>query len=563
MLTAAPPAIEGYSDPRTLIGKAHTLDKSELVTCTPLARTLGGREVGLLTVGTGQTDRKPALLVVGGTDPTRPVDSEVVLRMVRQLASAATSDADVRGLVDRVTFYCIVQAAPDGAEAFFESPLRQRDVNTRPIDDDADGQVDEDGPDDLNGDGLITAMRVEDADGRYLAHPDDPRVMIEADAKKNQRGRYKLYVEGKDNDGDGALNEDPPGGVAFDRNFTFDYPYFQPGAGPHQVSEIETRAIADFAFEHPNIVLVWTLSGRDNLLHKWKPDESAEKNKIKTTLLAKDAPYFDHIARVYEEIHGKVKPPEMPAAKGSFVPWAYFHYGRWSVATRPWFIPKVEKDELKPEDGEDTDKKKEEQKAGDSAKESEKDNRVADDVSALAWFKQEGVDGFVDWKPVEHPDLEGRKVEIGGFKPFLKQNPPARLLDEAARGQYEFLLKLAGMLPRVKIASLQAEPLGADVWRVTAAVVNEGTLPTVSEMGRITREPQLLQAELVFPKQVSLMTGHARRAIGPLAGEGGREEVKWLVRSATSKTLKLKVRVWSPMVGSVTKDVDLDAKRPK
>jgi hypothetical protein len=559
MLAAAPPALEGYSDCRALIGKARALAKSELVGYTSLARTLGGREVGLLTVGTGEAEKKPALLVVGGIDPARPIDSEVVLRVAQRLVSEAGSDAEVRGLLDRVTFYCVVQAAPDGTEAFFEAPLREGDVNARPIDDDNDGQTDEDGPDDLNGDGLITVMRVEDTSGRHIVHPDNDRVMIEADAKKGERGRYRLYVEGRDNDGDGELNEDPPGGVAFDRNFTFDYPYFQRGAGPHQVSEAETRAIAEFAFEHANIVLVWTLSGRDNLLHRWKPNEAAEKNKIKTTLLAKDAPYFDNIAKVYEEIRGKSKPPEAAGGKGSFIEWAYFHYGRWSLATRPWWIPKAAKKTDESEDGEDAGGE-EKKKDDESAKDSGKDNRGIDDLNALAWFEQQGVDGFVDWQPFEHPDLAGKKVEIGGFKPFLKNNPPAGMFDEVAGEQYVFLLKLGDMLPRVKIAELKAEPLGADVWRVTAAVVNEGVLPTASEMGRLTRDPQLLQVELMLPAGVSLVTGHARRSIAPLAGDGGRAEEKWLVRGASDKALMLKVRVWSPMAGSVTEEVRLGGK---
>ncbi|MHB8901433.1 MAG: M14 family zinc carboxypeptidase, partial [Thermoguttaceae bacterium] len=243
MLNAAPPAVEGYLDSKTLAASARELAQSELVDYAPLARTLGGREMGVLTFGVKDASKKPAILVVGGIDPGRPVDGEVVLRMARQLASEAGADANVRKLLDRITVYCIVQAAPDGTEAFFQKPLLERQINARPTDDDTDGQADEDGPDDLSGDGLITAMRVEDAQGQYVLHPDDPRVMIEADTKKGERGRYRLYVEGKDNDGDDRLNEDPPGGVAFDRNFTFDYPYFQPGAGPHQVSEIETRAV--------------------------------------------------------------------------------------------------------------------------------------------------------------------------------------------------------------------------------------------------------------------------------------------------------------------------------
>ncbi len=565
MAVAGPPAVEGYSDAGALRGKVRALGKSKFVSYTALARTLGGHDVGLLTIGTGKVDEKPAVLIVSGMNSTRPVDTEVTLRVAQRLAKAAESDAEVRGLLDRVTFYCIAQAAPDGSEAFCEAPIRERDVNARPIDDDTDGQTDEDGPDDLNGDGLITVMRVEEAGGKYVVHPADERVMVEADSEKGEHGRYKIYIEGRDNDGDGELNEDPSGGVAFDRNFPFDYPYFKRGAGPHQVSEIETRVVADFAFDHPNIVLVWTLSGRDNLLNTWEPDKSAEENRIKTTLLGADAPYFNKIAETYEEVCGESEPPKASGGEGSFIEWSYFHYGRWSVATRPWWIPAPEDEaeddgdadgEEEEEDGEDDEDEEDEEKKD----ESEEDKRGTEDRNALAWFEQQGTDGFVDWQAIEHPDLADKKVEIGGFKPFLRENPPAELLDELADGQYEFLLKLSDMLPRVKIAELKAEALGADVWRVTAAVVNEGVLPTVSEMGRLTRDPQRLQIELALPSGIELVTGHGRRTIRPLAGDGGRTEEKWLVRQLAGGKPTLTVRVWSPMAGSAERQVRLETK---
>ncbi len=560
MLVAGPPAVKGYSDHRALRGKARVLAKSDRASYRSLASTLDGHDVGLLTIGTGKVDEKPAILLVGGANPTRLIDTEVTLRVAERLVNAAESDAEVRGMLDRVTFYVIVRAASDATEAFFQKPLRERDVNARPVDDDTDGQTDEDGPNDLNGDGLITMMRVEDADGEYIVHTDDDRVMIEADPKKGERGRYRIYVEGCDDDGDGELNEDPPGGVIFDRNFTFDYPYFQRGAGPHQVSEIETKAVADFAYDHPNIVLVWTLSDRDNLLNKWEPDESAEKERIKTTLLADDAPYLDRIAEAYEEIRDKDGLPESPNGEGAFSHWAYFHYGRWSVATRPWWIPQVDAEEGESEEDESEEDESEEEPGEESDKESEQDDRGADDLNALAWFEQQGLDGFVSWQPFEHPDLAEKRVEIGGFSPFLRKNPPSELLDELAGKQYEFLLELGSMLPRVKIAEAKAEPLGSGVWRVTVAIVNEGVLPSVSEMGRLTRDPQRLQIELKLPPAVSLVTGHARRRIGPLPGEGGKAEETWLVRDESGESPPLKVRAWSPMVGTAEQQIPLGEK---
>ncbi|MFO7907130.1 MAG: M14 family metallopeptidase [Planctomycetota bacterium] len=563
VLFAGPPVVKGYRNAKTMNGEIRALAQSRYASYRSLARTLKGHDIGVLTVGTGKTDRKPAILVVGGVDPTRLVDAEVTLRVARRLVEAAKSDKKIRHRLEHVTFYFVALAAPDGTGSFFEKPHRERHVNARPTDDDTDGRIDEDGPEDLNGDGLITMMRVKDPEGKYIPHPDDDRVLIAADPSKGERGVYELYVEGRDNDGDGHLNEDPPGGVAFDRNFPFNYDYFSRGAGPHQVSEIETRAIADFAFDRPNVVLVWTLSDRDNMLNKWEPNENAEQNPIKKTLLAADAPYFDKFVDIYEDIRDMDAGKGTADGKGAWVEWAYFHYGRWSIATSPWSIPtesqedKEEEDEekKKPKKGDQGDQKKE--GSEDSSKKSDKEKRGAEKLRALAWLKQREVDGFVAWKPIKHPDLEDEQVEVGGFRPFVRNNPPVDQLDALAGDQYQFMLQVCDMLPRVKISDVKAEPLGGNIWRVTAAMVNEGVLPTVSEMGRITGVPQRLQVELDLPSGTTLVTGHGRRSVKPLAGNGGQQEEKWLVRSTGNAEKKLTIRVWSPMVEGVERIVTL------
>ncbi len=558
---AAESALDGYSDHGAFLAQVRELAKSKYVARVSLGETLGGREIVTLSIGAGKRDEKPAVLIVGGVEPVRPVDSEVALRLAERLVKKAETDASFRAVFDRVTFYVIPRPAPDGAEAFFKRPFRERSVNERPIDEDNDARIDEDGPEDLNGDGWITAMRVEDAAGDSIPHPGDDRVMIQADPKKGERGRYKLYIEGCDNDGDGKLNEDPPGGVAFNRNFPHNYPYFESGAGPHQVSEVETRAVADFAFDHPNIAVVWTLSAADNLLEKWKPDEAAEKKRIKTTLLASDAPYFDKFAEAYGKIRDRQGLPKPPKSAGALADWAYFQYGRWSLATRAWWIPTKAEEQSKKESPDSKDQGKDQgqgaKQSGEKDKELPKDERGAEDRSALAWFKARGVEGFVDWQPFNHPDLKDKKVEIGGFKPFLRQNPPAEEFDSLAEKHFQFLVEVAAMLPKVSIAEARTEPLGAGVWRVTAVVENEGVLPTESAMGRLARQAQNLQIELQLPNGIALVTGHARRTIGPLAGGGGQAEQAWLVHVEGGTTPQLEVHVWSPMVGSAAKRIIL------
>ncbi len=139
-------------------------------------------------------------------------------------------------------------------------------TNANPTDDDNDGRVDEDGPEDLNGDGYITVMRVPTAGGEYVADPEEPRLMKRADPKKGETGAFRLLAEGIDNDGDGFVNEDPPGGVDLGRNFAHEYPYYKPGAGPHMVSEAESRALMAWIVAHRNVAAILTFGESDNLI---------------------------------------------------------------------------------------------------------------------------------------------------------------------------------------------------------------------------------------------------------------------------------------------------------
>ena len=549
--SAGEPAVPGYADYAAYQVAVKSIAKSKLATLESLGTTKGGRDVFLLTIGTGKTGEKPALLVVGNVHPPHLLGSELATRLARRIVDDASKNADARKMFDRVTIYVIPRPSPDASEAFFERPLAERSLNRRPIDDDGDGQVDEDGPDDLNGDGLITMIRVEDTTARYIPHPDDDRVMIAADPEKHEAGRWALYVEGRDNDQDDKLNEDPSGGVDFNRNFTFRYPYFGAGAGPHQVSEVETRAVADFAFSHPNIAAVLSFSPEDNLMKVPKADESAEKKKIKTTLLSDDVPSLKLAAEKYGEILDAEDAPDSPDGEGSFTDWAYFHYGRWSLACRGWWIPEIEAededdDEDEDEDGEDDD--------------DDEDERGADELNALAWFDEQSIDGFVDWQPIEHPDFPDRKVEVGGFKPFLRTNPPADQLEPLAEKHCRFVRELVELFPRLEISELKAEPLGSGVWRVTAAVVNRGRLPSMSKMGRTSRQLQGLQMQITLSGGASLVTGYPRVGISPLSPDGGRQEKSWLVTAPSDKPASARVRVWSPSAGSQVKSIKLEGR---
>ncbi|MEX2215866.1 MAG: M14 family metallopeptidase [Phycisphaeraceae bacterium] len=625
----APPPVAGYADYATFRKQVEDLAKSDLVHVTILGKTRQQRDCVLLTLGKGKPETKPAILIVGNVHAPHLAGGEMVMRLARHLIEHADDDA-VKALLDRVTLYLIPRPSPDASEAFFAQPSFEREGNARPTDDDRDFETDEDGPDDLDGDGVITLMRVEDPTGEWMLHPIDPRVLIKADAKKNEVGRYKLYTEGRDDDEDEAFNEDGPGGVSFNRNFTFKYPFFKPGAGPHQVSEPETRAIADFAYARTNIAAVITFTPEDNLFHAWKPNGQAEQQRIKTTLMSADAPFQDFLAEKYRDLHGGKDAPASPKGEGSFSEWAYFHYGRWSFAARGWWVAKAEeekkkeKEEPKPEDalemggveggvirigspiviehikgdqikidGEQVPiNKAKELLAAKKEKTPEltvgfllKDaptelrtrlveicrelglkrgafkvgffgtnavdagDRGKNDINALRWLEANKIDGFVDWKAIDHPDFKGRKVEVGGFKPYVLLNPPVKDLEALTEKHAKWLGEIVGLFPKVEISEAKVEALGGDagVYRVTVTVINHGYLPTMSEMGRISRQLNPLQLAIDLPEGAKLVQGAPRTQIDVLKGRGEKAEHVYLVRAAKDSSAKL--RVWSASVG--------------
>lgn len=549
---AGQPCLPGYADYETLERQLKELAQSPLVRLESLGTTLGRRKVYLLRIGTGQLDSKPAVLVVGGVHAPHLFQSELAVRLARGLIEDAKSDREIQRLLDRVTFYVIPRPAPDASEAFFEKPYRERTGNLRPVDDDGDGRTDENGPEDMNGDGVVTWMRVADPTGSSMPHPEDARVLVDADRGKNEQGRYRVFPEGRDRDGDESYAEDGPGGVAFQRNFPFRYPDWEPEAGSYAVSEVETKAVADFAFDRTNIALVLTFTPQDNLVEPWKADAKAESESIKTRVLSADAPYFEHLGKIYREIHVAKDAPSEAPGKGSFSEWAYFQYGRWSLACRAWWIPKVET--AKPAAG-----KKTEAKPGEPSKSPQ---RGADELNALRWFAREKIDGFVPWKPIEHPDFPGQKVEVGGFRPFVRWNPPAGELDRLGREHLKFLLRAMELMPQLAFGPTKAEPLGPGAWRVKIEVVNRGYLPTMSKMGQVARQVQPLQAQIELGGDLALATGSPRTGLPPLAGNGGKAEHAWLVVAKGPAPKTVEVRAWSPSVGSVTTRIELPANEP-
>lgn len=549
--------LAGYSNYEAFTAQVRELDQSEFLAVRSLVKTAAGREVWLLTVGgspSEKADAKPAIFVTGQFEPANLAAGELVLRLARELAARADKgDQPTLDLLAKNTFYFVPRPDPDGTEKCFAKPSREPTGNARHTDDDRDFHTGEDPPDDLNGDGWITQMRVAALAGTLIEHPDDPRILIEADPKKNERGKWRLLTEGQDDDRDEQWNEDAADGVALGKNFTFQYKPFQQGTGPNAVSEAETRALVDFLHDRPNIAVVYCISPLDNLFHVWKPNPQAQNERIKRNILSADAPGLEWLAEKYRKQIGGEEPPAASDPGGSFPSWAYYHYGRWSLAGSAWHPPKTAAPAAAPKPGPPQPEPEEGDAPREKPAEPKKpsgEKRGADELSRLYWLEKHKLPGFVDWKPIEHPDFPGKRVEIGGFKPFYLLNPPAAELPALAAKRLEFLTAIPQQLPRLELADLKATALGGGVIRIEATVVNQGYLATMPEMGEVNRIPYPLQIELTgLPEKTVWIDGVQRSRLPRLSGAGGKTERTWLVRVPGDPPASLHLRAWAPAVG--------------
>ena len=489
----------------------------------------GGREILLLELkpAGGSTDRSPALLVAGGVDGRHLAGAELAMRMAEQAARGEGPE-----LSHRLVFVPLVN--PDGYDRAFASPSHLRDGNDHPQDLDRDGLSGEDPFEDLDGNGLITWIRVEDPAGGHRIDSDDPRRMVPADFAKGEPATHRVLMEGVDNDGDGSFNEDGPGGVNIDRNFAFEYPIFREASGDYAASEPETRALMDALYADPAIYAVLTFGPGLNLDKAPAGNGGGGERKI-TALLPADRSSVAQAVELYAEaVKGVSAAPALPLPGGSFAQTAYYHAGRLSLATPGWWPPAMDGSE-----------------AGGSA------TGVSQGTDAeerlLAWADAEGLEISAPWTPVEHPDFPGRKAEAGGILPFAAWNPPVSYLEEAAGEHLAFLDALSARMPDLAFADEKVEPLGNGLYRVTVSVMNRGRMSTHTEIGDRIRWVERIVTEISLDRGQSLAAGrplHLRDAMGP----GESQTYSWLVRG--KGTLSVEVRCAT--TGTRRLAIDLD-----
>jgi len=254
--------LHGYAAKYPQLAKVQSLGKGSGGSDIWLLRLAGQPQGGL------DPDARPGVFMSANIEGIHLIGTEAALSFAERLLSGYGKDKALTALLDRTTVYLAPLLNPDTTRLAFASPLWERWTNAHAFDNDLDAQIDEDGPDDLNKDGLITQMRVKDPEGKYIPDPKEPRLMRLADSKKGEKGIYALYPEGLDNDGDGEYNEDPAGGIEVNRNFPHDFEYDTAAAGLYPTSEAETTALLKFLTERGNIALVLNFSTENTILNQ-------------------------------------------------------------------------------------------------------------------------------------------------------------------------------------------------------------------------------------------------------------------------------------------------------
>jgi hypothetical protein len=609
---------DGYHD-----YKAMTADLKQLASRNPqiaklssIGKTLKGRDIWMMQIsGTKGLSplEKQALLICGNLEGDHVIGSEVALGIAEYLIDGYGRDEKVTKALDARTFYIMPRLNPDGAELFFDDLLYEHPGNLKPRDEDYDWLIDEDGPEDLNGDGMITLMRVKDKEGDWIIDEKDPRLMKKKEAGTPVDKLYKIHPEGIDNDGDELYNEDGPGGFNINRNFPHNFGYKPKGLGVYPASEVETQSVIDFFTRyvpefkkqpHKNICGVLLFSKFDNLAAGTgiesgtptfpEPPRATQAAGMPRMMMfmgrrggqptpqqprptdpqpkrtnAQDTPLFENVSKKYKEITGiKSAVSEKPA--GSMLEWAYFQYGVPTFSANLWSLREEERTpptKMKRDAQSDAAQSRPIQAV--TAQRGTMDRQAmvrqfmqgsspsaaptkssGNEDKWLKWIDDKNDgEGFVTWEKFDHKQLG--EVEIGGFVPHLRTNPKADQIPELSKKHAEFALHLASQFAEIVLDEPEVKKLGSDLYEMKIKLHNKGKFPYATAMGQRTTHINSIMLRLKFEDDDKMkLFGGAKRMDTPTLEAGAEKEFKWVIISPAGK--KIDVTLWAPNGGGTS-----------
>jgi hypothetical protein len=428
-----------------------------------IGTSYGKRDIMLMTINnpdTGPELSKPAMFIEANVHGNEIQGAEVCLYTIWYLMENYGRIDRITKLVDERVFYILPSVNPDGRDYFLHGTGAGARTGHVPVDEDGDGLFDEDGPDDLNGNGVIEQMRkYVPGQGTHRPHASDPRIMEPVPA--GQVGDYiMLGVEGIDNDGDGRVNEDGPGGYDPNRNWASNWQpnYIQGGSMDFPFQLPEAKAVNDFLMSRPNIAGVQSYHNSGGMLLRG-PGAEWQGEYPRADVLVYDElgqqgermlPFYRYLV-IWSGLY---------TVHGGFIDWTNDGLGIVSFSNELWTggqyfqSPELQAQQRDP-------------------------NSPISGQLAQYWFDDmlEFSDQFVDWKEFDHPQFG--TVELGGWKKTQGRVPPRFMNEELCHRNMAFTLYQADEMPQMTTGETTVEPVGGGVYRVRIDFSNPKLTPTI------------------------------------------------------------------------------------
>ena len=455
-----------WHDVAELQADMRTLEKAypKFLKYISLGRSYDGRDIAGMIVNnpdTGADTLKPAMYIEANIHGNEIQGGEICIYTIWYLMENYGKIDKITKLVNERAFYIVPTVNPDGRDYFMHGTGQGARSGHVPVDDDNDYQFDEDGPEDLNGNGVIEQMRkYVPGQGTFRKNAADPRIL--EPVKPGEKGDYVLLgMEGIDHDGDGRVGEDGPGGYDPNRNFAADWQpnYVQSGAMDYPFQLPEAKAMNDFLIAHPNVAGLQTFHNNGGMILRSPGAESIGEYP------ASDVRAYDEIGKMGERMlpyyRYLVIWSGLYTVHGGTTDWGNDGLGILSLSNELWNEGQYY---TSPE-------LKEQQKDPNSP--------IAPRVAGNFFNDYlEFGDELMEWKEFDHPQF-GR-IEIGGvMKKTFGRVPPRFMNEELCHRNMAFTLYQAHEMPQVKMGETRVEKLGEGVYKVWLDLINDKVAPTI------------------------------------------------------------------------------------
>jgi murein tripeptide amidase MpaA len=519
-----------------------------------------GRPIRLLILtnrSTGTDLEKPAIWIDANLHATEILGTTAALYIAFQLLDGYGKNDQITRQLDQSVYYILPRINPDGAEwGMAPTPRYVRSgVRPYPWEEKDEGMF----PQDINGDGKILQMRLQDPNGDWKISTLDPRLMEKRAPDEYGGTYYRLFEEGLLEDYDGYIIKlaRPVEGLDFNRNFPFEWrtEAEQYGAGPYPSSEPETHALTDFVVNHPNINIAITFHTFSRVI--LRPYSTKSDDDMNT----EDLWVFKKIGEIGTKITGyrcvstfhdfKYHPKEITT--GAFDDWMYDHHGVYTYTIELWDLPT---------------------EAGIKDRkwiEWWREHPHEEDLQILKWIDEHGAsDAYMPWQPFDHPQLG--KIELGGWNNmYTWRNPPLGYAEAEVKKHYPFMLTLGELLPHLSIHTLKINKLDVDKFHVNLVVENSGFLPSfTSQQSKKRKSCRPVRIELELAEGAVLASGKLRQDMGHLEGRSNkldlganytdsptdnRARLEWVIQAAPGT--KINFKIMSERAGAINHEVVL------